>query len=248
MTCACDGQVERARQPDAHGPPRFPRAERGDGRVRIGLDLFTAERAPHTETLDGYLIATQAEHTRDDLLRLRRMLRRGMNRDESRLIYPRDGSLRFKIEMFLAANPNFSMDTNEARINRGHVAVNNPKLFGQETVRVDRFLDCENGRQRLEFCCHAGCAALRSVERFSKNPRDGLVIEQHFCRKQRLVVSIGTAVSLTRDICLGEHRHHARLFERARRVELADNRVRMRRAYRPRVKKMWVSPTQIVDV
>ena len=141
--------VELARQPDAHGPPRLPRAERGDGRIRIGLHFLAAERAAHAQTLDRHLIARHAEHARDHLLRFGRMLCRRVDRDESRFVNPRNGGLRLEIEMFLAADGQLAVDTNGARVDGGRVAVDDPKRVGEKAALVDGLFDREDGGQRL---------------------------------------------------------------------------------------------------
>ena len=70
MALAGERHVERARQAHAHGPPRLPRAERGDGGPGVGLHFLAAEGAAHAEALHGDLLRGDAEHARDDLLRL----------------------------------------------------------------------------------------------------------------------------------------------------------------------------------
>ena len=63
MTLPGDGHVELARQPHANRAARLPRPKRGDRRIRVGLHLLPAERAPHPETFDEHLIARHAQHT-----------------------------------------------------------------------------------------------------------------------------------------------------------------------------------------
>ena len=128
MAFARDRDIELSGQPDAHGPPCFPRAQSGYRGERIRLDLLSAERASHTQTLDGHLMASHAEHTRDHLLRFRRMLSRRMHGDASRFVYPGEGGLRLQIEMLLSAYPELSIDPKLARVERGSVAVDNPEL------------------------------------------------------------------------------------------------------------------------
>ncbi len=78
MALAGERHVEMARQAHAHGPAGLPRAERGDGGPGVGLHFFAAERAAHAQALHGDLMARDAEHARDDLLRLAGMLRGGV--------------------------------------------------------------------------------------------------------------------------------------------------------------------------
>ena len=51
------------------------------------------------------------QDARDDLLRFGWVLRRGVDGDESCLIYPREAAWRFEIEMLLAADPALALDT-----------------------------------------------------------------------------------------------------------------------------------------
>ena len=111
MALPRDGHVELARQPDAHGASCLVRAKRRDRRIRVGLHFLPAERSTHSQALDRHMITRDAKHARDDLLRFGRMLRRGVDGDESCLIYPRERRLGFEIEMLLAADPQLALDT-----------------------------------------------------------------------------------------------------------------------------------------
>ena len=64
----------------------------------------------------------------------------------SRLVYPRQGGLRFQIEVFLTSNPQLTFDATRAAIDDASVAVDNTELLGQETAGFDRLFDCEDGR------------------------------------------------------------------------------------------------------
>ena len=59
---------------------RHPRGERGDRRPGAGLALLAAEAAAHAAGLDGDERVGDAENARDDVLRLGRVLRRGVHR------------------------------------------------------------------------------------------------------------------------------------------------------------------------
>ena len=101
------------------------------------------------------MITRDAKHARDDLLRFGWMLRRGVDGDESCLIYPRERRLGFEIEMLLAADPQLALDTSGARIDRSSIAIDDPKLIGKEAAGLDGLLDRKDGRQRLERRCYA---------------------------------------------------------------------------------------------
>src|ERR1051325_1421104 len=104
MTLAGERHIELARQAHAHRTTGLPRAECGDSGPGIGLDFLAAKGAAHPDALDGHVLPGQAEHARDDLLRLRRMLRRRLGNDAARLVDPCDGGLRLQVEVLLPAD------------------------------------------------------------------------------------------------------------------------------------------------
>jgi hypothetical protein len=61
-------------------------------------------------------------------------------------------------------------------------------------------------------------------------------------------VAVRSTVAFTGYIRLRQYRHDAGLFKRRRRVERADERVGVRSANRPRVKKIRVPAAEVVDI
>ena len=151
MALAGERHVELARQPDAHGPPRLPGAERGDGGKRVGLHFLAAERAAHAQALDRHLIrgtpSTRATTS---------CVSDGCCVDEwtatnPALIDPREGGLRLEVEMLLAADPQLALDTSASCASiAATYRRREPKRLGEETVGVDGLLDRQDGRQRLD--------------------------------------------------------------------------------------------------
>ena len=205
MALARDRDVQRARQPHAHRPPRLPGAERGDGSVRIGLHFLPPERAAHPQAFHHHVIPRHAEHAGDDLLRFGRMLGRRVDGDEAGLVDPRERRLRLEIEMLLTADPQFAFDAQRTRLDDRRVAVRDREGLVEEAACVNRLLDRQNGRQRLEFDDDPFGAEPRGFDRVAQHPRNRLVIEQHFGRKKRLIVTVRAAVAFAGHVALGEH-------------------------------------------
>jgi hypothetical protein len=67
----------------------------------VGLNFLAAERAAHAEALDGDLMFRHAEHARDDLLRLGRMLVDDCTAIAAALVEPGDRRLRLQVEVLL---------------------------------------------------------------------------------------------------------------------------------------------------
>ena len=88
VALAGERHVEPAWQAHTNGALGFPRAQGCDGRPRIGLDFFTAERAAHAEALHGNEVARDAENPRDDFLGFAGVLGGGIDEDAAGVIEP----------------------------------------------------------------------------------------------------------------------------------------------------------------
>ena len=73
-------------QPDPDRPAGQGGAERGDRREPVRLHLLAAEAAAHPQALHGDAVAGDAEHVRDDLLGLGRVLGAGLDEDLAALV------------------------------------------------------------------------------------------------------------------------------------------------------------------
>ncbi|MDH6574184.1 hypothetical protein M2160_009291 [Streptomyces sp. SAI-117] len=76
-------------------------AERGDGSEAVRLHLLAAEATTHPQALHGHLVAGHAEHVRDDLLGLRRVLGAALNEHLAALIDLSQRRVRLKVEVLL---------------------------------------------------------------------------------------------------------------------------------------------------
>ena len=106
-------------QPDGTAGERG--AERGDRREAVRLHLLAAERAAHPQTLHGDLVARQAQHVRDDLLRLARVLGAGLDEHLPVLVDQGERRVRFQVEVLLPG---------ELELAREHVGARVPLRLG----------------------------------------------------------------------------------------------------------------------
>ena len=250
MALARERHVELTRQPHAHWTARLHRPERGDGGPRVRLHLLAAERAAHAHAFHGHVFSRQPEHARDDFLRLRRMLRGRLRDDAARLVDPGDRRLRFQIEVLLAADRQLAVDAQRGchTLERGRIAARKTEAVRQETPRVNRLLDRQDGRQRVVFHDDACGAALRRFQRLAEHPRHGLAVIHHLGGKQWLVMTRWTTIGLAWRIARAERRHDARLLERRRGIQARHARMRVRSRHRPRVQQVRKARDEIVRV
>ena len=209
MALAGERHVQLTRQSHAHGPLHLPRAERGDGGVRIRLHFLAAECSAHAHAFHNHLIARDAEHPRNHVLGFRRVLRRRMHADEAGFVYPGDRGLRFQIEMFLAADAQLALDMELARVDARHVSARDTVLSGEKAVALYGFFQREDRRQRLIIDRHTCGALPRGLDSVAEHPRDRLMVIHHFGGKQRLVVAARARVAFARHIRIGQNPGHA---------------------------------------
>ena len=110
MAFAGDHHVLIAIEADAHFAARFRRGERRQRREHRRLRFLAAEPAAHARAFHHHAVHRQREHVRDDVLHLRRMLRRGA--DEHRAVFAalRPGRVRLEIKMVLTAKGEFVLE------------------------------------------------------------------------------------------------------------------------------------------
>src|SRR5208337_809335 len=97
-------EIVVAIQPNLARPARHARGERGHGRPRARLALLAAEPAAHASGLDGDEGVGNAEDARHDMLRLGRILARGVYRHLVAFSGNGERGLALEIEMLLAAD------------------------------------------------------------------------------------------------------------------------------------------------
>ena len=79
------------------------RAQRGDRGEAVRLELLAAEPAAHPQALHGDLVGRHAQHVRDDVLGLRRMLGAGLDEDLPVLVDQRQRGVGLQVEVLLPA-------------------------------------------------------------------------------------------------------------------------------------------------
>ena len=133
MPLAGDRHVVVAIGTAFHGAAELLRRERGEAGEEIALRLLAAEGAAHAAHLDGHRVGGDAEHMRNHVLDLARMLRRGMNRDV--IVFAGNGErdLALEIEMLLTADMHRALEAPGSRMKRrGDIAALEPQGFGDE--------------------------------------------------------------------------------------------------------------------
>ena len=99
-----------ARQADAHRPPEARRRQRRDRRPGVGLHFLAAEGAAHAQALHDDRVLRHAEHARDDLLRLGRVLRRRVDEHAAVLVAIRERGVGLEIEVLLPADRELAVE------------------------------------------------------------------------------------------------------------------------------------------
>ena len=89
-------------EPQQHRPTGDRRAQRGDRGEAVRLHLLAAESAAQAQALHGHLVAVQAQHVRDDLLGLRRVLRAGLHEELPGLVDQGQRGVGLQVEVLLA--------------------------------------------------------------------------------------------------------------------------------------------------
>ena len=143
--------VLRAGQPQPHRAAGERRAERRDRGEPVRLHLLAAEAAAHPQALHGDLVAVQAEHVGDDLLRLGRVLGAALHEDLAALVDQRQRAVGLEVEVLLAGDLGDSplktcADAGQPGLD---VAALDGRLAALEAVGRDRLVHRDQRRQRL---------------------------------------------------------------------------------------------------
>ena len=126
-------------QPQANRAPGEGGPEGGDGGQAVGLHLLAPEAAPHPQALHGDRVARPAEHVRDDLLGLARVLGAALHEDLPALVDVRDRAVGLEVEVLLArALRHAAVDVGRLREGALDVAALQPGHPALEAPRVDR--------------------------------------------------------------------------------------------------------------
>ena len=110
------GDVLGAVEPQADRASGEHRAERRDRGQAVRLELLAAEAAAHPQALHGDLVGWQAQHVRDDVLGLGRVLGAGLDEDLAVLVDQRQRGVGLQVEVLLPAELEFAAEPVGARL------------------------------------------------------------------------------------------------------------------------------------
>ena len=234
MPLAGHREVLRAVEPQPHRAAREHGAERGDRREPVRLHLLAAEAAAHAQRLHGDPVARQAEHVRDDLLRLGRVLRAAVDEHLPLGVDVRERRVRLEVEVLLSADLDDALEDVRRRRERGlGIAAADRAGGALERARLDRLGHGDDRRERLVLDAHGGGTEPGGLVRSRRAPTRGRA-RGTSPRSGKSGSSCLTPASLTpRHVVGGEHPHDAGHLERRRDVERHEG-VRLLRLHRPR--------------
>ena len=212
------------------------------------LHLLAAEPAAHPQALDGDLVAAQAQHVGDDLLRLGRVLGAALDEHLPGLVDDGQGGVRLEVEVLLPGHLGDPAEhvgrLGEAALDVAALDRGTPALVG---ARHDRLGEGEHRGQRLVVDLHRRGAEPCCLQGFPQHPGHGLPVEHHGVGEQRLVV-LGARVVGAGHVGGGEHALHARHGQRRGRVEAEHPRVGVGRGDGVGVEHVGARRHQVVGV
>ena len=224
------------------------RAERRDGRIPVRLHLLAAETAAHAQALHGDLVVRLAQHVRHDVLRLGRMLRRGLDEDLPVLVDAGQRRVGLQIEMLLPGELELAFEDVRAAREGGlrfAAAQHGPRTL--VALRGDGLLDRDQRRQRLVFDGDLGGPDPGRLEGFGEHPAHRVAVIHDLAGEQRLVV-LDPRVVHPWHVGSGEHVHHPRRGQGRRGVHRPHMGVRVRGLHRVGVKCARVPADQVIRV
>nr|BFE73668.1 hypothetical protein GCM10020092_069690 [Actinoplanes digitatis] len=241
-------QVLGTGQAHPHRAAGERRAQRRDGGEAVRLHLLAAEAAAHAQALHGDLVAVPAQHVRDDLLRLGRVLRAALHEDLPGLVDERQRAVRLQVEVLLAGELEVAAEDPRGACQAGlDVAAQDLRRGALEAARGDRLPDGHVRRQRLHVDLDGGRAQPRRLERLGEHPADGVAEEHHLVREERLVV-LDAGVVDTGHVGGGEHADHAGHAQRRFDPQRGDPGVCPRHLHGVRVQHVLGPVDQVVGV
>ena len=132
------GDVLGAVEPQADRASGERRAQRRDRGQPVRLEFLAAEPSAHPQALHGDLVGRQAEHVRDDVLGLGRVLGAGLDEDLAVLVDQRQRGVGLQVEVLLPAELELAGErVRGARQPGGGVAAADRPLRALEALRRD---------------------------------------------------------------------------------------------------------------
>jgi hypothetical protein len=193
-------------------------------------------------------VAAQAQHVRDDLLRLGGVLRAAVHEHLPGLVDLRDRHVRLEGEVLLPAELELAAEAVGGAGQPGlRIAPGDDRLRALELLGRDRLAEGEHRGQRLVVDLHRSGAEPGGLEALAEHPAHGVAVEHRLGGEERLVLPHAGVVD-ARHVGGGEHAHHARQRERRLGAECGDAGVRVRALQRPRVERPRHPRQQVVGV
>ncbi len=194
-----------------HGPAGDARGERGHRRPGAGLALLAAEAAAHAARLDGDEGVGHAENARDDVLRLGRVLARGVHRHLVAFAGNGERGLALEIEMLLAADRELALEPVRGGGDRGlRVAAAEGVVVLHARAGLQRVGDGDRRRPRLDLDPAEPRGAARLVAGAGDDGEQRLAVEHDLALgEQRLVGEHRRDVVLAGNVGRGDHRDDA---------------------------------------
>ncbi len=189
VALAGHGQVLGPVEPDPDRSAGQPGAERGDGREAVRLHLLAAEAAAHAEALHGHLVAGQAEHVSDDLLRLRGVLGAALDEHLPVLVDQGQRRVRLQVEVLLVGELELAREhvggVGEAGVD---VAGDHHGPGAVEAPGGDRVPQGDQGGQFVEFHLDGLRAEACRFRGLAEHPGDRVAVEHDLVGEERFVV------------------------------------------------------------
>ncbi len=242
------GQVLGPVEAHPNRPTGQPGTERGDGREAVRLHLLATEAATHPQALHGHLVAVQAEHVGDDLLRLRRVLGTALDEHLPGLVDGGQRAVRLQVEVLLIGEPELAgehvLGVGEAGLDvaRQHHGPGAVKAAG-----LDRLLQCDQGGSLVEFHLDGRRTEAGRLQGLAEHPGDRMAVEHDLVGEQRLVV-LHAGVVDAGHVGNGQHTDHAGYGERGPGAQRGDPAVGLHDLDRVGVQHVLGPVDQVVRV
>ena len=248
MALAGHGHVLGAVQPEPDRPTGQGGTQGRDRGEAVRLHLLAPEAAAHPQALHGHGVGVQAQHVGDDLLGLRRVLGRALDEDLAVLVDQGQRAVRLQVEVLLATELELAGEpVARGRQTGGRVSAGDGALMALERLLLDRLGEGHQARQRLVVDLDRLRAAAGGVQRLAQHPADGVPVEHHLGREQRLVV-LDAGVVDPGHVLGGQHPDHAVDVVRRLHPQIGDQGTGVRCLHRPGVQHTAGAHDQVVGV
>ena len=227
MALAGHVHVFEPRQAHLHRAPGEMGEHRAERRRHAGLALLAAEATAHASHVDGDPVHGDAEHLGHLFLHLGGILGRRIDQHAAVFGGHDRGHLGFQVEVLLAADGQFALQTMGGSGQGGGRVTQVVAVAGRdEVLAAQRFLDVEDGLQRLVFDEGGLGGAAGSVKAGSGHRQYRLAQVLHLAiGEQRIAGEDGANVQLARYVGGGDGQGHAGNRVAGREIDVLDPRM-----------------------